>query len=539
MTNIKFSEIIKLMEEIKNVPKPDSLPQAEPVIPKPEAIQPAQPQTRSNFKLLLIVFGLIIAAGLLFGGYYFTKSQESTKVAAVPTRMVLLSPTPDTMTSWTTYQVKKLNLEFKLPPTLSKLGSLGEELIPGEKGIKLCLNFPEKTGLIKKAYAGGATCISQNLGFGFGTTSTDYQAGRDGEFTDLQGFVLKESKYYAKFVSNKTMEIDSNLVKKAINKNGVDVLMINGKNYASGVNEGHPISGTPGRGWFGALINSNNLTYPGIALQIETDKVSTIEFEQILSTFKFTDQSQALDTSSWKTYMNTKYGYSVKYPQNYSVAETSQDYVRFFKGPNDPNLPRTETFVSIQLEKNSKGLSFDQLKKQAQNGLDYIKTPGGKILRTTEVMGAGTGGVGDPKVKAEFDQILSTFKLVDPKEAWLNYMKISVDIPASWDGKYDVEMLELDPSEDLKTGKLKNLNFVFLGKDEKHDLFSIHESPQADWEKMQQDPMFKGKKLEIKNNMVYYSTQSLDNPYTGEDGDKYQSMAGDINTILSSFKFIE
>jgi hypothetical protein len=39
-------------------------------------------------------------------------------------------------------------------------------------------------------------------------------------------------------------------------------------------------------------------------------------FNQILSTFKFSDQTSSVDTSSWKTYTNTKYDFIIKYPQS-------------------------------------------------------------------------------------------------------------------------------------------------------------------------------------------------------------------------------
>lgn len=40
-------------------------------------------------------------------------------------------------------------------------------------------------------------------------------------------------------------------------------------------------------------------------------------YEQMLSTFKFTNQVQANNTTNWKTYTNTKYGFSFQYPSDY------------------------------------------------------------------------------------------------------------------------------------------------------------------------------------------------------------------------------
>jgi hypothetical protein len=41
------------------------------------------------------------------------------------------------------------------------------------------------------------------------------------------------------------------------------------------------------------------------------------EFNQILSTFKFTDSTT--DTSTWKTYRNDQYNFSLKYPESYEI----------------------------------------------------------------------------------------------------------------------------------------------------------------------------------------------------------------------------
>lgn len=44
--------------------------------------------------------------------------------------------------------------------------------------------------------------------------------------------------------------------------------------------------------------------------------------DKILSTFKFVESSQ-IDTSSWKTYANTKYGFEIKYPSEFETVNSS------------------------------------------------------------------------------------------------------------------------------------------------------------------------------------------------------------------------
>ncbi len=46
------------------------------------------------------------------------------------------------------------------------------------------------------------------------------------------------------------------------------------------------------------------------------------DFYQILSTFKFTDSG---DTSTWKTYTNTKYGFEFKYPKSWTATESTRN----------------------------------------------------------------------------------------------------------------------------------------------------------------------------------------------------------------------
>ncbi|MEJ0021301.1 MAG: PsbP-related protein [Candidatus Doudnabacteria bacterium] len=50
-----------------------------------------------------------------------------------------------------------------------------------------------------------------------------------------------------------------------------------------------------------------------------------IDFDQIVSNVKFTEPSAAADTSTWKTYTNTKYGIAFKYPVDWSEGDVTTD----------------------------------------------------------------------------------------------------------------------------------------------------------------------------------------------------------------------
>jgi len=104
-------------------------------------------------------------------------------------------------------------------------------------------------------------------------------------------------------------------------------------------------------------------------------------------------------TANWKTYTNTKYSYSIKYPADYSVTETSFDYVRFSPGATGSGIPQSQTYLSIQLDKSS----------QQSPGIIYKTTPDGKTLRISRIL-MDLDENQKPQVDTIFDQILSTFK---------------------------------------------------------------------------------------------------------------------------------
>ncbi|MFA5932753.1 MAG: hypothetical protein WCV81_00635 [Microgenomates group bacterium] len=116
------------------------------------------------------------------------------------------------------------------------------------------------------------------------------------------------------------------------------------------------------------------------------------------------------ETANWNTYTNTKYSYSIKYPTDYSLIEVTPDYIRIFQAPTKPTFPKTESYLSVQLNT----ISFEDPK------LIYKTTTDGKTLVITPVI-MSTEDSDKQKVQSIFDQITATFKFLDSNTGTAKY----------------------------------------------------------------------------------------------------------------------
>jgi|GEM_PF-737824 len=254
-----------------------------------------------NILVVILTVGLLISISI--GGYFFYQNQQLQKQNLTKTETTTPSVAKDKTANWRTHTVKTISLEFKLPPSFDKYGDFSETSYPGQKGSELCATFPSQStfNFIKPVSAGGNFCYISI--FGLATTSLDYMAGRGGSFSDLQGYTFENNKYFAKLNQNvdKKFEIPSNLAKELTSDYGIKILRVIGKNSTSGEWQG-PISGTPGDGSIGAILNTTNKTYPGITIVMNLkDGLDENTFDQILSTFKFTNSvSSKFDYSTIK-----------------------------------------------------------------------------------------------------------------------------------------------------------------------------------------------------------------------------------------------
>jgi hypothetical protein len=286
--------------------------------------------------------------------------------------------------------------------------------ISGNKGKQICLSFiPLETGLnlVKSVLAGGGACSGT---FAIGSTSKDYEEGREGGFGDYHGYRKVGDKYYAIFVGGTESELDSSDVTEITTANGIKALVITGRDSVQTVERGmEPKPGNPGEGYMGALINKDISPYIGFNVQMKLSNQLTKElFTQILSTFKFVDQTVSLDTQSDK-----KIGYIKSIKPNYDSYLINVDYINWVEDSKQPNGYRidnqsTET-VSLPTDLNiptnssiimqtysyapdgnfafNQSINFGQLLEAFETKPDIwtkipflIETRGGTIIKITE-----------------------------------------------------------------------------------------------------------------------------------------------------------
>lgn len=260
----------------------------------PQVVLPVSPAPQKfPFLVAFLLILLSVFAAIVIYLFFQVRSMTLDRNTPSPTSTPIASIDPTT--DWQAYDLKELGISFKYPPNLQPMDYPNGLESNGQKGKQLCLKFiPFETGfnLVKQVHAGGGACGGT---FAIGSTSIDYEEGREGGFGDYHGYRRDGDKYYATFVGGTESEIDSADVKEITNPSGIKILLVTGANSIQFSERGsEPKPGNPGEGYMGALINMNKSPYVGFNLQMKLTSTLTKElFNQILSTFKFTSTSTA------------------------------------------------------------------------------------------------------------------------------------------------------------------------------------------------------------------------------------------------------
>jgi len=231
--------------------------------------------------IVLIIVGVLILGGASYGAYYSYYWWPKNNKPVACTQEAKQCPNgsyvgragpncefaacPEVKASetanWQTYRNEELNFEFSYP---REFGEVEFKIRQGEAG-KICQGT-----------------FTKNTKFTFGGVTKDFTEGRVGNFTDTQGYLLENGKYFYKFIADKKIEIiPSEFID--INSGLEKALLIENQNI------GLLIIKTS----IGALINLPNKEFPGLGFIYSTTypNLPTSEekavFKTILSTFRF------------------------------------------------------------------------------------------------------------------------------------------------------------------------------------------------------------------------------------------------------------
>jgi hypothetical protein len=208
--------------------------------------------------LIPYLLSLILVALVSGGGVYLWQINVSNNPKIplnqliIPTVTNVQEDTPaiteNETIGWKTYKNEKYGLEFAYPNEFSPIRDMTSK---GDTGIQFAV-------------------VSANNEFVVAGDSLDYSEGRSGSTADFQGYinnngVIKLRSMYGGpgIAKEHFIDLPKELIKDIfINKNGVEILMVNGKSYDGEMR--NAVYGTAGDGRYNALINTKNTEIPGL-----------------------------------------------------------------------------------------------------------------------------------------------------------------------------------------------------------------------------------------------------------------------------------
>lgn len=240
-------------------------------VPPPVQPVPESPNTHPWLKWVLII---LIVTLLSSGATYFIVQSQSTKKSPEQISQVPPTPIPDPTANWKTYTSQLGKYSIKYPPNVVP----EEEIIDGGDTpfiltTKFTFNKEEK-GCYPHQYPGVILSVS-NVPVGI-------------QIRDAL------NKGYAGLFIGEPEKLNDTLIQ---NKQAL---------------RGSAKSSTNAYEEDAYVINNDELYAFTFCTALEYSIEHKNLFDQMLSTFKFTDSTDA--TANWQTYTNAVYGFSIRYP---------------------------------------------------------------------------------------------------------------------------------------------------------------------------------------------------------------------------------
>jgi len=344
-------------------------------------IQPETPQKpkQSNWLVVLISIIAVIVLGLVCYGvyWYFSNTPFIEEGTFIDTGTLPVNDSSDPTANWQTYRNEEYGFEFKFPG--GWFVNEPEDLKDSPLGLNYYSSFD----------------------FTVGGAPIEISVKEDNALDNMKASLLE----LGILVGEKIVDVDgaASTELKSYAPPGTEDSLITSSVYI------------PHNGQFIVFFDSARL------------EKTSIEFDQILSTFKFIEPE--VDTSDWQTYRNEEYGFELKYPGDYDYWEASyppnsQSGLLIDIGFRPDDIQGSVFVVRVS------GLSLENLIVKNPSSYGEITNDKIEVDESTGIKFSGhlpriiglekdnytfffeTSGI-RKKDALVFDQILSTFKFID------------------------------------------------------------------------------------------------------------------------------
>ena len=265
-------------------PPEESAPQSELQTPS------IQPQPESNHKMLFVIVGALLLLVIFFGSLYLVAQRKKqtipeplqTRISSKPTSQ----PTADENTEWKTYNTDAYS--FQYPPTMTV-----------ELSSEPTIFYVHTIGYTEKNIS---------------TSTSEYQI----QITKIAPETIED---FMKLEPN-TPDYDLTESQNKIMINGAPAVAQTFKKELNGSETG----------W--EIYKLYYIYSPSFGMIFKGTGLSHNILDQVVSTFQFTNQNKQVNMSSWRTYTNSGYGFSVRYPSDAIVKENSPKYISISRFDN-------------------------------------------------------------------------------------------------------------------------------------------------------------------------------------------------------------